>query len=261
MRPALLKVMLDLDHRRVPYALCTVVDAKGSVPGKPGFAMVVTAEAAWGTVGGAGLEERVKRSAREALPSGGTRVHRFDLANWKEAGLDSVCGGTVDVSVQVVRPRPHVLLVGAGHVAKALADAAALLEWRVTVVDDREDHLARERFPNAEARVAGDAAKLLRSADLSVWSHAYVLGYDHHKDTDALVSLLVGGFAGHVGVVGSRAKRTSMFERALKAGVDEARLAAVQCPIGLDIGATTPEEIAAAVVAEIIALEKGKVPS
>lgn len=261
MRPALLKVMLDLDRRRVPYALCTVVDAKGSVPGKPGFAMVVTADHAWGTVGGAGLEERVKRAARDTLATGGTKVHRFDLANWKEGGLDSVCGGTVDVAVQVVRPRPHLLLVGAGHVAKAVADAAALLDWRVTVLDDREDMLARDRFPHAEARLAGDPGPVLSKLDLSGYSHAYVLGYDHHKDTEALVALLASGFDGLVGVVGSRAKKTSMFQRAAAAGADEVRLASVRCPIGLDVGAETPEEIAAAVVAEIIALEKGKVPT
>lgn len=261
MRPSLLRTMLDLDRRRVPYALCTVVAAKGSVPGKPGFAMVVTADDAWGTVGGAGLEERVKRQARAMLPSGPTsEVHRFDLANWKEGGLDSVCGGTVDVSVHVARPRPHLLLLGAGHVAKSIADAARLLEWRVTVVDDREAFASRERFPDAEDRVVAEPAAAVAKLDLGTYSSVYVLGYDHHKDAAALVALLRHGFAGTVGVVGSRAKRESMFERARAAGVDDAALARVRCPIGLDIGAETPEEIAVAVAAEVIQETKRNTP-
>ncbi|HLE98235.1 MAG TPA: XdhC/CoxI family protein [Candidatus Thermoplasmatota archaeon] len=252
MKPSLLQRQLDLQRRRVPYAVCTVADAKGSVPGKVGFSMIVTAESAWGTVGGGGLEERAKSMAREALRTGGSGLVRLDLAAWKPGGLDSVCGGTVDIAIQVVRAGPRLLLVGGGHVAKALADVAAGLEWPVAVLDDRPDYATRERWPRADEVLCGEFGPTLAKLDLDAFSHVYLLGYSHHKDVDALVAILRSGFAGVVGVVGSTAKLTSMRDRALAAGVAEASLARVRSPIGVDVGAETPEEIAVAVAAEII---------
>lgn len=253
MDPALLQEAATLAGQGVPCALAVVAAATGSVPGKPGATMLVTAEgAARGTVGGAGLEERAKKLCLDALATGQGGVHTFDLANWKPAGLDSVCGGTVTLAIHVVRPAPHLLLVGAGHCSEALARIADVLGWAVTVVDSRAAYADPQRFPRARAVVHATPADLVREADLASFSHVYVMGHSHHEDGDAILALLARDYRGHLGVIGSRSKLHAFHERAREAGVDDARWARVSAPIGLDIGAQTPAEIAVAVAAEIV---------
>src|SRR5258706_12469188 len=118
MSPGIQREILRLTETRIPFALCTVVEVKGSVPGKLGAQMIVRADGSqMGTVGGAGLEEKVKAAAREAMKTrkGGTQA--YDLMRRKPGGLDSVCGGTVSVFVEPILPKPHALLCGGGHFA------------------------------------------------------------------------------------------------------------------------------------------------
>lgn len=251
MDPSILRQAADLAERGVACALAVVVESTGSVPGKAGATMLVTVDGtSRGTVGGAGLEERVKALCREALRRGAGGVHAFDLANWKPSGLDSVCGGTVTVSISLVRPVPHLLLVGGGHCTLALAQVADVLGWGYTVVDSRPAFASPERFPRARALHAASPAGFVREAeDLSLFSHAYLLGHSHHEDGEALLALLERGFPGVVGAIGSRAKLHAFRERAAARGLTLDR---VRCPIGVDVGAQSPQEIAVAVAAEIV---------
>lgn len=249
--PGILRQAAELAERGVACALAVVVATTGSVPGKAGATMLVTVDGtSRGTVGGAGLEERVKAHCREALRRGVGGVHTFDLANWKPQGLDSVCGGTVTVAVSVVKPVPHLLLVGGGHCTLALAQVADVLGWGYTVVDSRPEFASAERFPRARALHARVPAEWVREAeDFSLYSHAYLLGHSHREDGDALLALLERGFPGVVGAIGSRAKLHAFRERAAARGL---ALDRVRCPIGVDVGAKTPAEIAVAVAAEVI---------
>lgn len=252
--------MLSLADRRRAFAVCTVVHADGSVPGKVGAAMLVTPDGrATGTVGGAGLEEKVKKLALEALTTGKGDLHHFDLAKWKPGGLNSVCGGSVDISILVHRPLPHLLLYGGGHCGKALADIAATLDWDVTVVDARPEYADGDRFPQAVDSHGTDPAGWTRTADLSAFTHAYLLGHSWEIDT-AILAELAPRFAGRIGVIGSEAKRRSMFEEARKRGVAKGDLERVVCPIGVGIGAESPEEIAVAIAAEVISSLKQSPP-
>lgn len=262
MRPSLLREAADLSERGVPSALAVVVATTGSVPGKVGAAMLVTLDgASRGTVGGAGLEEKVKALCREAIRAGKGGVRSFDLARWKEGGLDSVCGGTVEVAIHVLQPVPHLLLVGGGHCSLALARVLDLLEWGYTVVDSRPAFADPERFPRARAVHAARPADLVRAEeDLSRFSHAYLLGHSHEEDGDALVELLSRGYSGVVGVIGSRSKLHAFRERGVARGLSVQAFERVRCPIGVDVGATTPEEIAVAVAAEVVADAKGRHP-
>jgi xanthine dehydrogenase accessory factor len=244
-----------------------VVSAHGSVPGRPGATMLVTVDGtSRGTVGGAGLEERVKALCVEALQKGHGGVHVFDLANWKmdrpvtdphrgdptkrpvgRAALDSVCGGTVEVAISIVKPVPHILLVGGGHCARSLAKICDVLGWGYTVVDSRPAFV--EGFPNARSTHAQLPAEHVRSAKELPFSHAYLMGHSHHEDGDAVIALVERDFRGVIGVIGSRSKLHAFKERAAKQGLS---LDNVRTPIGLDVGAQTPAEIAVAVAAEII---------
>lgn len=241
-------------ERGVACALAVVVETRGSVPGKTGATMIVTADGtSRGTVGGAGLEERVKRLCRDALAAGAGGVHTFDLAAWKHDGLDSVCGGTVTVAISLVDPVPHLLLVGGGHCAQALAKLCDHLDYGHTVVDSRAAFASDDLFPNARAVLCGDPAEFIRLAeDLSSFSHAYLMGHSHHEDGAALIALLERSFAGAIGVIGSQAKMHAFRERARERGISESALERVRSPIGIDVGAQTPAEIGVAVAAEVI---------
>lgn len=250
-QPSILRQAAELAERGVPCAIATVVAATGSVPGKVGATMLVTVDGtSRGTVGGAGLEERVKKLCVEALKSGTGGVHTFDLARWKEEGLDSLCGGTVEIAISLVQPTPHLLLIGAGHCSRALAQLCDVLEWGYTVVDSRADYATTDAYPSAREVACGSTAGYIDGhEDLSRFTHAYVMGHSHAEDAEALLALLARGFPGTIGVIGSKAKMHAFRERATDRGLDASR---VHCPIGLDIGARTPPEIAVAVAAEIL---------
>lgn len=256
-QPALLREAASLAERGVACALAVVVKATGSVPGKVGATMLVTVDGtSQGTVGGAGLEERVKKLCVDAIHRGEGGVHSFDLARWKPEGLDSLCGGSVEVAVHVLRPVPHLLLVGAGHCSRALARVCDVLDWGYTVVDSRPAYATGEHFPRArEVAHAAPAAYIEAQEDLSRFTHAYLLGHSHHEDGDALLALLARGYGGALGVIGSRAKMRAFEKRAAERGLGTQ---GVRCPIGLDVGAQTPAEIAVAVAAEVVRDIKGR---
>lgn len=251
MQPSLLREAAELAERGVACALATVVSATGSVPGKVGATMLVTVDGtSRGTVGGAGLEERVKKLCVEALQRGAGGVHSFDLAHWKPEGLDSLCGGTVEIAISLVQPAPHLLLVGAGHCARALAQLCDVLDWGYTVVDSRADYATAEAYPNAREVAHGSTAGYVEGhEDLSRFTHAYVMGHSHHEDAAALIALLSRDFPGIIGVIGSKSKMHAFRKLAGERALSTER---VRCPIGLDIGARTPAEIAVAVAAEVL---------
>ena len=136
-----------------PFVRATIVRAVGSVPGKMGTSMIVRSDGSTlGTVGGAALEERIKELAREALEGAHGSLHHFDLQRWKEGGLPSLCGGSVDVALEYVVARPNLLLWGGGHVAEALAKLLPTLEYDYSVADDRPEWVTADRFPDADRR-------------------------------------------------------------------------------------------------------------
>ncbi len=247
--------ILRLLDGRAPFAVATVVEASGSTPGKPGFKLVVREDGtATGTVGGAGLEEHAKKLALAALESGRGGLFSLPLARGAPGGLDSLCGGTVQLAIEVLVPPPHLLVAGGGHIGKSLHDMAHVLGWRVSILDDRPDYVAEGRFPHAVRRIQA-GPEHLRDADLDGYSHLVLVGYSHAMDTQMLKHALAR-FPGSIGVVGSQAKRAGM-ERALRqAGLREGAMERVECPMGLAIGAESPAEIALAVIAGILRQER-----
>lgn len=237
-------------HR--PFVRAVVVRAVGSVPGKLGASMIVRDDGSClGTVGGAALEEEVKRLAARALERHAGDLAHFDLASWKPGGLPSLCGGSVDVAVEYVAPRPNVLLWGGGHVAEAVARLLSPLEIDHSVADDRPDYVGRERFPEALRREAVAPSELFERFDPREFTHLLVLGYDAGKDTEVLLHA-VGRFPNTIGLIASAPKREHMYARLRGAGVAREALARIRSPVGLSIGAESPAEIAVSIVAEIV---------
>ena len=266
--------VLERLERGESVAMASVIEASGSVPGKPGARLALTPSGArFGTIGGAGLELKVEDALRGMLNGGrqqvrekGGRVETFVLykdAKGEEATpLDSLCGGRVTVAMEVMDPMPHVLIAGGGHVGRAVAIVCDTLGWSHSVFDVRAEYAEAERYPFASELHAGSVSGFLEGEDsdsLVRFSDVLLLGHDWAVDQEFLLGMLgriEGGARPRIGAIGSTVKWNAFREAAVDAGVSEEAVDSVRCPIGLDIGADSPEEIAVAVCAEIMSLEK-----
>ncbi len=226
-------------------ALATVVGVEGSAPRQGGARMVV-----WpsgnivGTIGGGTLEFRVIAQAIEALREGKPRRYAVNLTR----DLGMCCGGAMDVYIEPQRPRDRLVIFGAGHVARAAAVQANLLGFSVTIVDDRDDWNTAERFPHAH-RLVTDPRGYARTVTSSPSLWVLVTTHEHALDQDLIETLLPLELA-WIGLIGSRTKVTRFALRLRAAGMDPAQFAHLRSPVGLDIGAETPEEIAVSIAAE-----------
>ena len=243
---------LELLDAGVAFALCTVASVKGSVPGKIGAKMIVLGDGtAFGTVGGAGLEEKTKALARKCLTEKRGGYFKFELAVYKEGGLDSLCGGTVEIFVEPMAARPHLLICGGGHVGLEVAKLCDQLEYVYSVLDDRAEYASAERFPNARHRFVARPEAFFPEANLVEYSHIVLLGYSYHIDTEILVHC-VQRYTGWIGAIASRTKRKQMFKRLEALGIAAEALARVEAPVGIPIGSESPAECAVSILASVI---------
>ena len=243
---------LRLLESHQPFVRATVVKTVGSVPGKLGTSMIVRSDGSTvGTVGGAQLEEEVKALAAAAFDRREGDLHHFDLQAWKPGGLASLCGGSVEIAVEYVPARPNLLLWGGGHVAHALASLLPTLEYDYSVADDRAEWVGAERFPSAERRELVEPERLFDVFDPPTFTHLYLLGYDAKKDLEVL-AVALDRFPNTIGLIASASKREHMYASLRDRGVSREALDRVRSPVGIDIGAETPAEIAVAIVAEIV---------
>ena len=254
MEPSLrvMRQAADLVAAGTPFALCTVTSVEGSVPGKLGAKMIVLADGtAIGTVGGAGLEEKMKALGRQCLVDRTNRIARFDLACFRPGGLDSLCGGCVEIFVEYAAARPHVLVCGGGHVGLEVARLCDQLEYACSVLDDRPEYASADRFPNAHRRFVAGPEEFFRSEPLEPYSHVVLLGYSYRIDTDILFHC-VRRFPGWIGVIASRTKRKQMFVRLEARGITAEELSRVEAPVGIAIGSESPAECAVSILGSII---------
>jgi xanthine dehydrogenase accessory factor len=234
-------------------ALALIVQCAGSSPQKEGAKMLVRADGTLvGTLGGGCLEEEVRLVCLAAMEEGTARTISVGLTE-HEGGM--VCGGRVLVYIEPVLPAPRLVVLGAGHVGRALSQAAARAGFRVTVIDDRAEHAAPERLPDAERILVGDFAAMLEGAGVDDAAFVLVATRGHLHDFDAVAAALRTP-ARYVGLVGSRRKRRLLFEELGRRGFDAAACARVVTPAGLPIGSVTPEEIAVSIVAQMIEVRR-----
>ncbi|MFK7985521.1 MAG: XdhC family protein [Sandaracinaceae bacterium] len=233
-------------------ALATVVRSSGSTPQQPGARMLLRPDGTTvGTVGGGAIEHLVVASLETCLKSGRTEVLKRDLLR----DLGMCCGGRMEVFVEPIEGRPRLVVFGAGHVGKATADVAMRLGFRVVVVDDRDELNTEARFPGCE-RVLLEPAESADTVAPTDRDWLLVVTHDHHLDEEALDTFARRPHA-YLGVIGSRRKIYRILSRiAAKGGVPP--LGNVYAPVGLDLGAVSPEEIAVSIAAELVALRHGK---
>lgn len=243
-------------ERGESVALATVINVRGSTPRETGAKMLVYADGRIvGTVGGGKMEAWVIEKAVEAIRQRQSQLVHFDLVDPAQGDV-SICGGAADVFIDVIVPQPTLLIVGAGHVAQPTAEIAALCGFSVTVMDDRAEMVSQERFPHADHRLVGDIVETLKSITITPDTHIVIVTRGHAYDEDALRAVIASP-AAYIGMIGSRRKVAMTFERLRADGVDESLIARVRSPIGLNIGAQTPAEIAVSILAEILMLRRG----
>ena len=238
------------------FALLTVVESRGFTPQKPGRHMLVadSGETA-GTIGGGAIELECVTEAKALMRAGGsTRMVKKQLTT--ELGM--CCGGEMVVHAEVLEALPRLFVFGAGHVARPLASLAAATGFGVTVVDARAEWLTAERFP-AAARELRDPEAAAREMTFDTSDSVVVTTHDHALDQRVVQELLRYPLR-FTGVIGSFAKQRKFALRLRARGFDDGAIARMRTPVGLSIGAQTPEEIAVSIVAELVAVRRGAAP-
>ena len=234
-------------------ALLTVVRASGSTPRRAGAKMLLREDGTClGTIGGGTLEERAVLDARQALQEGTTLLAHYDISGQDEASL-GLCGGVVDVSIEVLLPPPRLVIIGAGHIAQPLASMASMVGMHVIIIDDRPDWASAERFPTAKEIhvIAYDrATEALAPLPVEITSATAVVLATWGWDEPALL-LVLPTPAFYIGLVASRRKLNLISKRLAAQGLDSQMMDRVHAPAGLDLGGDTPGDIALTIMAEI----------
>jgi xanthine dehydrogenase accessory factor len=239
------------------FVLLTVVESRGFTPQKPGVRMLLAEDGEQaGTIGGGAIEHACLAEARALL--GTTEVTRT-VRKQLTTELGMCCGGEMVVHLEVLEVPPRLFVVGAGHVAQPLAALAARCGFAVTVVDARAEWLTAERFPGV-VLVQRPPDDWARTAEFVAEDLAVVTTHDHALDQRVVQELLKRPLR-FTGLIGSLAKQRKFALRLRARGFDDAAIARLRTPVGLAIGARTPEEIAVSIVAELVAVRRGAEPA
>ena len=241
--------LLRLKREGRACAMATIVQAAGSSPQKEGAKMLVRDDGTvFGTLGGGCLEAEAAQAALAAIEDGKPLTVSFELTE-KKGGL--VCGGKVLVFIDPVIPEPKLVVLGAGHLGRALAKLGKFAGYSVTVVDDREEYANRELLPEADEVVVHSFSSVFSRVIVERTSFVVVATRGHLHDLDGLRAALETG-AGYIGLLGSRRKRALLFRTLAEEGFPEEAISRIITPIGLPIGSVTPEEIAISIMAQVI---------
>lgn len=242
--------------RRLRVALCTLIEKRGSGPREPGAKMVVFEDGRTiGTIGGGSFERALIREALNAIRAGKSRKVVFSLSEETGNGIIKtglICGGEVEVFIDVMEPNPRLVIIGSGHVAEMLAKIASLLNFDITIVCEDEKLANRDRFPMAKDIITGDFKEVLRRIDVTGRDFVVIVHGDPEHDYLALLEVIQKR-PFYIGLMGSKTKVSKLIERLKEVGVGDEELKPLHAPVGLNIGARTPEEIAISIIAEIIA--------
>ena len=251
----LLEDLVALGRAGRSAVLLTVVRTGGSTPRKCAAKMLVLDDGIRGTIGGGRVEQEAIDAARSLLAEG--YAARPVLRRWHLThDLAMCCGGEMEIFMEPVLPFPRLFVCGGGHVARALVPIAARVGFSVTVVEDLDEQSGAERFPDAQAFCDDFDVERWHPA-LSADDYVVVVTRDHAIDQQLMEALLPRPRA-YLGLIGSRRKIAMFKDRLLTRGITEAQWGDVKAPIGVAIGAETPEEIAVAIVAELIAVRRAR---
>jgi xanthine dehydrogenase accessory factor len=248
--------VVDIEKKGETAALCTIIDTHGSAPRHEGSKMIVFPdESIHGTVGGGQIERQVIEEAVQSMKDGKSRLLHYSLVNPSKGDV-GICGGQVDVYVEPITTRPLLIVVGGGHVGKAVVHLAEWLGFRVAVSDDRPEFCTPEAVPGADDYYPVKLEDLPNHVKITPQTYLVLTTRGMVIDVPGLPPLLDTP-AAYIGIIGSKRRWIFARKQLIEQGMEEDKLNRIHSPIGLDIGAETPEEIALSIMAEIIMLRNG----
>ena len=239
--------------------LATVVSSRESVPRKAGTKILIKGDGTLvGNIGGGNVEQAVREKALAVMKSGEPQMMHFDLSGTGEEAW-MICGGQMDVFLEPILPVETLYLFGAGHLSQSTAAVAKMLGLRVVVIDPRPEYNNNDRFPDADSLVVEEYDNAF--SELNVDEDSYVVIYTTgHVSDEQCLQFAVGTAAKYVGMIGSKKKVKEIKERLHHKGVSQQQLDEIHAPIGLEINAQPPEEIAVSILAEMIRVRRSGTP-
>jgi xanthine dehydrogenase accessory factor len=231
------------------FAVATIVSHTGSVPRRVAKMIIKPEGKTVGTIGGGCVETEVAAQALKLLKEGakGVHVNSYSLVEDEFDGVGMACGGKIDVAIEIVEPTPRLVIIGSGHLAQALCKMGKMLEFEIVVVDPMAK---KENFPEASQVVSEFVEKGLPKVGVN--RSTYIVILTRHKDDVPALRSSLQTDAAYIGMIASRRRAALVFSQLIKKGAKRDQLARVYSPVGLDIGAETPEEIAVSILSEII---------
>lgn len=257
---AIYKEICRLRSEGMAAALATVVAATGSTPGRPLFKMLVYSNGEiLGTVGGGSFEKKVISEALGVIKNKTPLMFDFKFSQQDETSTNDqpICGGENTVFIEPISLQLTLYIMGAGHIGQALARIAKVIGFRVVVVDDRKEFANEERFPGVDRIIVTDFEKVADEIDVDKSSYIVIVTHGHTHGQYVLKEL-IGSSAAYIGMIGSKKKVEEVKLRLLAQGIERDLLDSIYSPIGIDIGAQTPAEIAISITAQLIAHKYGR---
>lgn len=240
-------------HSGKPSILAMVVESKGSAPRRAGARMLIKCDGSTeGTVGGGAVEKRVLEEAEKLLRSGGTTLLHYDLG--EDLGMS--CGGKMTIFLETLVPIDQLIVFGAGHIGRALVSLCKMLDFHISIIDNRPDFANKERLPSADTIIVKDYDQALKGLDFSDTTFIVIVTHRHLHDQEIIEYCIRQPFA-YLGMIGSKKKVQSSIAQLREKAIDEGLINRIHAPIGLDIGAESPEEIAISIAAELVAVRSG----
>ncbi len=237
-------------------ALATIVDVRGSIPSFESAKLLVREDGSMvGTIGGGCVEAEVWNAASEVIETEKPRRLSFNLG--QDAAYDNglICGGQLDIFIEPVLPIPSAYIFGAGHISKSLSKVASLAGFRTVVIDNREAFANRERFPDVDDVIAAEYEEVFPKLEINESCYLIIVTRGHRDDMRVL-RWAIEQPARYIGMIGSKRKTIAVIKEFEKEGVPREKFERIHSPMGLEIGAITPEEIAVSVVAEMIDIRR-----
>ena len=250
------RALAELEEKNQAGAFCIVVRTRGSTPRHTSSKMLVYPSGdILGTIGGGEMERRVIAEAQKAILDGKPRLLEYELTD-PQRGDPGACGGQVEIFVEPIQPKPILIVIGSGHVGKAVASLAHWLGFRVAVNDDRPEFCTPEAVPDADMFYLCPMKDLSNKLEINPWTYLVLTTRGVEIDVPGLPALL-DTQAAYIGVIGSKRRWATTRNTLLEAGVSTEKLDRIHSPIGLKLNAETPEEIAVSILAEIIRFRNG----
>ncbi|MFC2068356.1 XdhC family protein [Chloroflexota bacterium] len=239
-------------------ALITIISSVGSTPRKGGTKMLVMADGSiLGSIGGGTIEAQVCKQAIEVISIGKPKRVHFKLRKGDKLGM--VCGGDMEVFIEPILSPPTMYLFGGGHISLALANISKLLGFKIAIIDDRVEFAKASRFPEADIIVVEDFGKVFPQLKITESDYIVIVTRHHHTDEMVLEHILrMNKPVKYVGMIGSKTKNKTIFSHLTARGISQELLNKVHAPIGLEIYAETPQEIAISILAEIIMVRRSQ---